>query len=102
MYIQTAEGFTDEQTRRHIHENPYLQYFCGFDAYTTQSPFDTSMMTYFRKRISAGMIQSITANVFAMEAQGSMYNFEEDDAEEMSTDAPKEISDNFSCFLRQA
>lgn len=34
LYIQTAEQFTDEQTRRNIQENPYLQYFCGFACYT--------------------------------------------------------------------
>lgn len=102
LYIQTAEGFTDEQTRRHIQENPYLQYFCGFEVYTTQSPFDASMMTYFRKRISAGMIQNITADVFAVEAQRSMDNSEENDAEETSTDAPEEICDNKGTLILDA
>ncbi len=51
LYIQTSEHYTDEQTRRNIQENPYLQYFCGFECYTMESPFDASMMTYFRKRI---------------------------------------------------
>jgi hypothetical protein len=31
LYIQATEGFTDEQTRRHIQENPYLQYVCHED-----------------------------------------------------------------------
>ena len=43
LYIQTSEGFTDEQTRRHIQENPYLQYFCGLECYTLASPFDASI-----------------------------------------------------------
>lgn len=68
LYIQTAEHFTDEQTRRNIQENPYLQYFCGFECYTTDSPFDASMMTHFRKRISAEMIREIQAQVFMAEA----------------------------------
>ena len=57
LYIQAEEGYTDEQTRRNIQENPYLQYFCGFECYTMESPFDASMMTHFRKRISPEMIQ---------------------------------------------
>lgn len=60
LYIQAEEGYTDEQTRRNIQENPYLQYFCGFECYTMESPFDASMMTHFRKRISPEMIQRST------------------------------------------
>ena len=37
LYIQAEEGYTDEQTRRNIQENPYLQYFCGFECYTIGS-----------------------------------------------------------------
>lgn len=77
LYIQTAEGYTDEQTRRNIQENPYLQYFCGFTSYTMASPFDASMMTHFRKRISPEMIRRINDLVFAPEAVETMDNPEE-------------------------
>ncbi|MGN8891258.1 transposase, partial [Dysosmobacter sp. HCP28S3_G4] len=80
LYIQAEEGYTDEQTRRNIQENPYLQYFCGFECYTMDSPFDASMMTHFRKRISPEMIQRINDLVFAPEAVASMDNPEEDDS----------------------
>lgn len=79
LYIQTVEGYTDEQTRRNIQENPYLQYFCGFESYTMDSPFDASMMTHFRKRISSEMIQRINDLVFAPEAVDAMDNPEEDE-----------------------
>ncbi len=36
LYIQTSEGFTDEQTRMHIWENPHMQYFCGYESYQPQ------------------------------------------------------------------
>jgi hypothetical protein len=77
LYIQAEEGFTDEQTRRNIQENPYLQYFCGFECYTGDSPFDSSMMTHFRKRISKEMMQRINALTFASEAVASMDNADE-------------------------
>ena len=85
LYIQTEEGFTDEQTRRNIQENPYLQYFCGFKCYTMESPFDTSMMTHFRKRISPEMIRRINDLMFAAEAVASMDNKEEEDETDVST-----------------
>lgn len=72
LYIQTAEHYTDEQTRRNIQENPYLQYFCGFESYTMDSPFDASMMTHFRRRICAEMIQEINELVFATESVEAM------------------------------
>jgi IS5 family transposase len=92
LYIQAEEGYTDEQTRRNIQENPYLQYFCGFECYTMDSPFDASMMTHFRKRICPEMIQRINDLVFAPEAVASMDNSEEeedDDSEgQTGSDAP--------------
>lgn len=85
LYIQMAEGFTDEQTCRHIQENPYFQYFCGFDQYSLELPFHSSMMTHFRKRISAEMIQRITLSAFGKCAQEEPDNPEpvpeEEDAE---------------------
>ena len=90
LYIQAEEGYTDEQTRRNIQENPYLQYFCGFECYTMDSPFDASMMTHFRKRTSSEMIQRINDLVFAPEAVASMDNPEEEDSvnQEDSEDPP--------------
>jgi len=68
LYIQSTEGFTDEKTREHIRENPHMQFFCGFEHYQTEPPFDASMMVHFRKRIPAEMIMAITEEVFAAEA----------------------------------
>ena len=108
LYIQAEEGYTDEQTRRNIQENPYLQYFCGFECYTMDSPFDASMMTHFRKRISREMIQRINDLVFAPEAVASMDNPEEDDSvnQEDSEDTlsaqPTEESENRGTLILDA
>ena len=72
LYIQASEGFTDEKVREHIRENPHMQYFCGFVSYTTNPPFDSSMMVHFRKRIPAEMVMQITEEVFAAEALNQM------------------------------
>lgn len=98
LYIQAAEGFTDEQTRRHIQENPYLQYFCGFESYGLSSPFDASMMTYFRKRISVDMIQKINDIVFCQEALERSDN-PEDSADE-EEDEPSQQSQTQSTDVR--
>ena len=72
LYIQTAEGLTDAKTREHIRENPHMQFFCGMDNYTTEPPFDASLMVYFRKRIPAGLIMKVTEEVFGPEALAQM------------------------------
>jgi hypothetical protein len=68
VYIQSKTAFTDEEVRNNIRENPHMQYFCGYTAYSTRQPFDASMMVHFRKRITAEMVLRITEEVFAGEA----------------------------------
>src|SRR5699024_795675 len=82
----------DEQTRRNIQENPYLQYFCGFACYTMAWPFDASMMTHFRKRISAEMIQNIQAQILVAEAVARQEKVPESTGEEAEKNAEEESS----------
>jgi hypothetical protein len=43
-----------------IQENPYLQYFCGYEGYDdSRLPFDPSLMVYFRKRLTPEIIGEI-------------------------------------------
>lgn len=42
---------SDEETIEQIQENPYLQYFVGFPAYTTKKPFVPSLFVDIRKRM---------------------------------------------------
>ena len=59
LIIKERLGLTDEETREQIIENPYLQYFLGYDQYTTQPPFDQSSLTRFRKRFTAEVMNDI-------------------------------------------
>ncbi len=63
LIIKERCRFTDEETVEHIHENPYLQYFIGFTQYSEERPFNPSMMTYFRKRISSDMLCAINEKI---------------------------------------
>ena len=59
LLIKERYQFSDEETVAHITMNPYLQYFIGLKAFTQKSPFDQSMMTRFRKRISTRTLQEV-------------------------------------------
>ena len=59
LIIQTKLGLTDEETVAQIQENPYLQYFLGYESYRDEKPFDSSMMVYFRKRLNLKELSEI-------------------------------------------
>jgi hypothetical protein len=59
MVIKKRYGFSDEDVTEEIRENPYLQYFLGFAEYTGAPPFDPSMLTWFRERVTPQMLAEV-------------------------------------------
>ena len=59
LVIKERLGTSDAETVAQIAENPYLQYFLGFEEYRDTPPFNSSMMTHFRKRFSVQEVQKI-------------------------------------------
>lgn len=58
--IQAEYGYSDEEVALQIQENPYLQYFCGYEGYDdSKPPFDSSSMVYFRKRLTSEILGEI-------------------------------------------
>ena len=57
--IKEKYQFSDEMTVAHIAMNPYLQYFIGLTEYRQTAPFDPSMMSRFRQRLTPGMLQDV-------------------------------------------
>ena len=42
-----------------ISENPYMQFFIGFHSFKQDTPFDPSLLVYFRKRLGKDIINRI-------------------------------------------
>jgi IS5 family transposase len=59
LIIKEKCGYSDEELVEQIRENHYLQYFIGLPEYRDETPFDPSMMVYFRKRFDAKTLQEI-------------------------------------------
>ncbi len=59
IIIKKRYGFSDEDVVEEIRENPYLQYFLGFPAYSNARPFDPSTMTWFRERMTTEMLAEV-------------------------------------------
>lgn len=75
--IQAEYGFSDEEVTLQIQESPYLQYFCGYKAYDdSKPPFDSSMMVYFRKRLTKEILGEI--NEMILKEQNADQNDSDD------------------------
>jgi len=51
LLLKHMTGLSDEGIIVLIKENPYMQVFCGFDQFDTQSPLDSSTLSKTRKRL---------------------------------------------------
>lgn len=65
LIIKERLGVSDEETVEQIRENPYLQYFLGFDNFNDAAPYDSSMLTHFRKRITSEILSSINKRIIS-------------------------------------
>ena len=65
-YLKHAHDLSDEEVVARWVENPYWQFFCGFEFFQHELPIDPSTMTRWRKRIGPqGMQEMLKATVEA-------------------------------------
>jgi IS5 family transposase len=73
MMLQHMEGLSDEQIVNKWVENPYYQYFCGYDHFQWKLPIDPSSLTRWRKRIGeAGVEKILAATISVAQAIGQV------------------------------
>lgn len=59
MMLQHMHGLSDEQVVNQWVQNPYWQYFCGFDYLQWELPSDPSSMTRWRNRLGEEGLEKI-------------------------------------------
>jgi transposase, IS5 family len=63
-YLKHVHDLSDEEVVARWVENPYWQFFCGFEFFQHEAPIDASTMTRWRKRIGpAGLEEMLKASV---------------------------------------
>jgi len=60
LIIKHEKGLSDGQTVEEIRENPYLQYFLGFEEFSHTIPFDASLFVTIRKRLGEAAFENMT------------------------------------------
>lgn len=63
------KALSDEDITKEIAMNPYLQYFLGLHEYRYECPFDPSMMTRFRQRITPEMLAWVNDRIIGRKAE---------------------------------
>jgi hypothetical protein len=82
--IQDEYRFSDVETTLQIQEGAYLQYFCGYREYDdSKPPFDSSLMVYFRKRLTPEVLGEINEMIIA-KAQAPKQEQKNDDDDQDS------------------
>ena len=81
LLIQTKYQYSDVEVPIQIQETPCLQYFCGMPEYKDELPFDSSLMVYFRKRLTPEVLGEIN-ELIIRKAKGTDTNSSDDDEAE--------------------
>jgi len=72
LIIKERLGVTDEECVEQIRENPYLQFFCGMKAFSTDRPFHPTMLVHFRKRFPADVLKSMNEVIVAKAVEATV------------------------------
>jgi len=85
--IQREYGYSDDEITLQIQEGAYLQYFCGYREYDdSKPPFDSSLMVYFRKRLTPEILGEINELIIAKACSKNEQPFAHDDEGDQDED----------------
>lgn len=105
LLIKERLGLSDRETTLQIMENPYLQYFLGYEGFVDKEPFHHSLLTHFRARLGADILAEVNewiAREGLKAEQEAAAKAEESTAEDHDDDDPEggqlvmEVGDSFT------
>lgn len=59
LIIKHRKGLSDEETIEEIKENPYLQFFIGYEEFSHKPPFDPSLFVTLRERLGIDAFEQL-------------------------------------------
>jgi transposase, IS5 family len=90
MIIKHKMSLSDEETTRTIQENPYHQFFLGYQEFSHDGPFDPSLFVTIRKRLGQKEFDAMT-EAFLVEVEAIESPTDMDDEWTQKTDAPDSL-----------
>ena len=65
IIVKHKKHLTDEELVEEIKENPYIQYFLGYEGFTYEKPFDPTLLVTIRKRLGQDAFQSFNRELLS-------------------------------------
>jgi hypothetical protein len=97
LIVKERLGLSDVETVEIISENPYLQYFLGFKEFQQDAPFDSSLMTHFRKRISSDMLSEINDKIIQSHLSKQQENDDDSDTNDADSNGSGTLIIDATC-----
>ncbi len=69
-YLKHTFNESDQSVLERFLENPYWQYFCGYEYFQHQLPIDSSSLTRFRKRLGSSGFEKLFEQVIETAKRG--------------------------------
>lgn len=66
VIIKHLNDYDDRETIEQIRENIYLQYFLGFEGFSSDPPFDASLFVDIRKKLTPELLQAINERLLGI------------------------------------
>ena len=63
VIIKHKLSLSDRETVGQIQENPYMQYFLGYESFNSKKPFDPSLFVKIRRRMGDGIFEDFTQTI---------------------------------------
>jgi hypothetical protein len=85
LLIKHKLNLSDEETVEQISENPYLQYFLGYEEFKQELPFDPSMLSHFRKRLNfseATEVNELLTKLMSSQKKSKEEESDDDDSDD--------------------
>lgn len=89
LIIKHIEKKDDRGTIEAIQENPYMQFFLGFDHFTSEPVFDPSLFVHIRKRLNKASFDIMNKTVMS-----ASLDVKDEDTDNQDFDSTKEQSDD--------
>jgi len=91
LIIKHKKGLSDEETIEEIKENPYLQFFLGYEEFSHKPPFDASLFVTLRDRLGIDVFEQLTQAILkGMKTVNDVEGSEEDKNQESDTPSSDE------------
>jgi len=93
LIIKHRCNLSDEETILQIQENIYMQYFIGYSSFSSEAPFDPSLLTEIRKRFGKEQLNAMNEKIVSLYLTKMEQQESRNSSDDSSDNAPPSTSE---------